>query len=196
MKNFIRLCLAASVCLAMAVSACALTPEEAAEMELMSDSGLTAEELAPALGELAPYAEDFLAAERETGVNAVFLASLAAFESGWGRFCRAENNIFGWSGPSFSDKGECIAEISRRIARIYLTFGGACYRGGTLSDVNICYNGSESWFSGMRAMMAQIGTRAGCETPDAEPAVIGLPFDGDPPVPKMLCAVLTRTAAV
>lgn len=53
------------------------TPEP--EGELLTPSKLTAAELeAGLLGELKPYAKDFIAAERETGVSAVFLAAVAA----------------------------------------------------------------------------------------------------------------------
>ncbi len=188
--------LTAAVLIALSVSAYALSPEEAAAMDLTSPSGLTAEELAPALGELAPYAADFIMAERETGVKAVFLAALAAFESGWGRYCQAENNIFGWSGPSFATKGECIAEVSRRIAKNYLTEGGRYYRGSSLAGVNTCYNGSGCWLSGMCAMMAQIGTNSGCAAPEEEPFFGELPYEGEPETPKRLCGEFVKVAAL
>ena len=179
MKTFLKLFMIASVCTFFSVTSWALTPQEAACLELTSPSGLSAGELAPALGDLEPYAEDFAAAEREHGINAVFLASLAAFESGWGRYCIAENNIFGWSGPAFESKSECIDEIARRIKKNYLTQGGRYYRGSTLEGVNVCYNGSSQWLKGMSAMMAQIGTKAGCTAPEAEPEVRCMPYEDD-----------------
>ena len=83
----------------------AMTAEEAASLDLNTISGFSAEELTAGLkGELANLAEDFVLAEQEYGVNAVFLAALAAHESGWGKHCFKPNNIFGWSGKSFDSK--------------------------------------------------------------------------------------------
>ncbi len=95
--------------------------EAAAERDagLLSPSGLTAAELeAGLLGNLKPYAAAFVAAERETGINAVFLAAVAALESGWNTSTVAENknNLFGWSAATgyadFESKEDCIAEVA------------------------------------------------------------------------------------
>ena len=58
--------------------------------------GLSTEELEAVLKyDLKPYAQEFLYAEEDYGINACFLASIAALESGWGRYQFKENNIFG-----------------------------------------------------------------------------------------------------
>ena len=98
MKKFLSVFLSLTIFIAGApkVAAPALTFSEAAEMDLRTPSDFTADELRNGLKkDLADLAEDFVAAEERYGVNAVFLAALAAFESGWGRHCFRENNIFG-----------------------------------------------------------------------------------------------------
>ena len=82
-----------------------MTAKEAAALDLTEPCGFSADELSAGLrGELVPLAADFVAAEAEYGVNAVFLAALAAHESGWGRHCFLPENIFGWGGKSFASK--------------------------------------------------------------------------------------------
>ena len=85
--------------------------------DLTAPCGLSVEELSPVLKGLSDYAEEFLAAEEKYGVNAVFLASLAAFESGWGKHCFRQNNLFGWGKKEFCSKEECIDFVARRIPK-------------------------------------------------------------------------------
>ena len=135
----------------------AMTAEEAASLDLNTISGFSAEELAAGLkGELANLAEDFVLAEQEYGVNAVFLAALAAHESGWGKHCFKPNNIFGWSGKSFDSKSECIAFVASRIAEKYLSEDGRCFHGKNLYGVNVSYNGSKQWVNAVAGIMAKI----------------------------------------
>ena len=66
----------------------ALTGKEAAKLDLTTPSGFSAEELSKGLrGELSFLAEEFVAAEENYGVNALFLCAVAALESGWGKYC-------------------------------------------------------------------------------------------------------------
>ena len=133
-----------------------MTAEEAASLDLNTISGFSAEELAAGLkGELANLAEDFVLAEQEYGVNAVFLAALAAHESGWGKHCFKPNNIFGWSGKSFDSKSECIAFVASRIAEKYLSEDGRCFHGKNLYGVNVSYNGS-TYSAGKNTFIATI----------------------------------------
>ena len=139
----------------------AMTAEQAAKTELDLPCGFSAQELASGLkGELVCLAEDFVAAEEKYGVNAVFLAALAAQESGWGRHCFRQNNIFGWSGKSFDSKSECIDFVALKIAEKYLSEEGRCFRGKTLYGVNVCYNGSEDWVFAVAGIMEKISKRA------------------------------------
>ena len=59
--------------------------------------GMSTEELETVLkGELKNYAQAFLHAEADYEINACFLASIAALESGWGEHQFRPNNIFGF----------------------------------------------------------------------------------------------------
>lgn len=148
------------------------TPEREPEGELLTPSGLTATELeAGLLGELKPYAVDFIAAERETGVNAVFLAAVAALESGWNtsEVAKNKNNLFGWSVAtgyaSFESKEDCIAEVAACVKSLYLTPDGVYFNGYTVEAVNIRYNGTEHWEKTVKQIMQEIKERiegSGC----------------------------------
>ena len=98
----------------------------------------------------------YVKAEKEWGVNAIFLASLTAEESGWGRSNRAinQNNLSGYavysagaSGRSFSSKEESIMETAKLICQQYLKPTGAYYNGISIYDVNIkyCPNDGGTW---------------------------------------------------
>lgn len=161
MKKLISTFLFLITVAASAAECFALTASEAAAIDLTEPSGFSAEELSAGLrGELVPLAADFVAAEREYGVNAVFLAALAAHESGWGRHCFLPENIFGWSGKSFDSKSECISFVASRLVEKYLAEDGRCFHGKTLSGVNRSYNGSNEWTSAVAGIMAKISQKA------------------------------------
>ena len=75
-----------------------LTPENENALQSLSDGternreldkpcGMSEKELCAALKyDLVPYAGYFIEAEQKHGVNAAFLAAIAAQESGWGRY--------------------------------------------------------------------------------------------------------------
>ncbi|MBQ7938349.1 MAG: glucosaminidase domain-containing protein [Oscillospiraceae bacterium] len=140
----------------------AMTYGEARFLDLTEKSGYTAEELSKGLkGELSLYAEDFITAERKYGVNAVFLAAVSALESGWGKTCFRENNIFGWSGKSFSSKSACIDFVASKIKQNYLSESGKYHYGKTVSAVNVCYNGNLFWEEKVLEIMVLIFEKAG-----------------------------------
>ena len=140
----------------------AMTKEEALSYVLTEKSEYSPEELSKGLcWELISLSDDFIHAEQKYGVNAVFLAAVAALESGWGRYCFKENNIFGWSGKSFESKAECIDFVASKIAEHYLSEEGKYYNGKTLSGVNICYNGNGFWEEKIAEIMAMISRK--CE---------------------------------
>ena len=98
----------------------------------------------------------YVKAEKEWGVIAIFVASLTAEESGWGRSNRAinQNNLSGYavysagaSGRSFSSKEESIMETAKLICQQYLKPTGAYYNGISIYDVNIkyCPNDGGTW---------------------------------------------------
>lgn len=72
--------------------------QEAMELDIRTPSNWSQEELeqvvGPHLQDLVPMA---LEIEEETGVNAVYLLSVAATETLWGKELAGENNYFNWS---------------------------------------------------------------------------------------------------
>ena len=138
----------------------AITPEEVYSFDLTEKSGVSEEMLEKALlKNLSPLAKEFVLAEKNHGVNAIFLAAVAALESGWGEYCFRENNIFGWSGKSFSSKEECIDFVASKIAENYLSEDGKYHNGKNISGVNICYNGSRFWEEKVAEIMLMISKR-------------------------------------
>lgn len=135
---------------------------------LLTPCGMTAQELSERLqSPLSDLAQDFLDAERETGVNAVFVASIAALESGWGKSYAAEcrNNLFGITGADgtlrrFESKRECIIYTARLLADNYLSEDGKHYRGGDVEDIAEVYASASDWAEKVRALMEQIGGEA------------------------------------
>lgn len=114
-----------------------------------------------------PAAAGEAAAERETGINAVFLAAVAALESGWNTSAVAENknNLFGWSAATgyadFESKEDCIAEVAGCIKTLYLSPDGIYFNGYTVEAVNIRYNGNEQWKAAVLQIMQDIQRRIG-----------------------------------
>jgi len=112
---------------------------------VMSKSGLTADELRKGLiGELQPFAEDFLRIEREYGINAVFFAAICATESGWGAYPVSKNNYMSWTTDTiyyyeFDTPYECFEYGAKRLVSTFLHKDGACYNGDYIRDINICY---------------------------------------------------------
>ena len=159
MKKIIAIFIAFSFIFSGA-EAFAVSKSEAAETDLTTPCGFSAKELsAGLLGELSAFAEEFSEAEKKYGVNALFLAAVAALESGWGRYCFRPNNIFGWSGKSFGSKESCIDFVASKIAQHYLSEGGKYYRGKTVAGVNEFYNGSKLWEEKVAEIMAMISRR-------------------------------------
>lgn len=99
--------------------------------------GLSTEELETVLkGELKNYAQAFLQAEADYEINACFLASIAALESGWGEHQFRPNNIFGFmTRKQFSSVEENIDFVSWWLRKHFLNENGRYYRGGTISDI-------------------------------------------------------------
>lgn len=135
---------------------------------LLTPCGMTAQELSERMqSPLNELAQDFLDAEAETSVNAVFLASIAALESGWGDSYAAEfrNNLFGIIAADgtlrrFESKRECIFYTANLLADNYLSEEGKHYRGGEVEDVAEVYASASDWAEKVRALMEQIGGEA------------------------------------
>lgn len=119
-------------------------------------SGMTVEDVqfileGTALEELAAY---FIEAEQEYQVNAIFIISICALESGWGTSDRAiyDNNLTGFG--VYSDDSEGINSDTKRgnilltaktLHNNYLTEGGSCYNGVSVEAVSIKYCASDTW---------------------------------------------------
>lgn len=125
---------------------------------LLSPSGATINKLKYALEGtgLEGLEESYIKAEKEEGINALFLVSLTAEESGWGTSNRAikQNNLSGFEvyskdskGAYFNSKEESILTTAKLLKNHYLTPGGQHYYGYSIYDVNkkYCTTGGISW---------------------------------------------------
>lgn len=102
--------------------------------------GLTADEMEKVLkGELKQYAQEFLYAEADYDINACFLASIAALESGWGEYQFRKNNIFGFGKMEFESVAKCIDYVAWFLRKHYLNENGKYYRGGTIEAIGLVY---------------------------------------------------------
>ena len=134
-----------------------------ADKQLLQPCGMTEEALQNALkGRLKELAGVFLEAEEKTGVNALFLAAVAALESGWGesKAAREKNNLFGWTGQNgyqqFESRKDCILTVAQRLRELYLTPGGRYFHGYTVEAVNRCYNGRPEWEKAVTDLMEDL----------------------------------------
>ena len=138
-------------------------PKDAFEdtSSLLSRSNVSLKELEAGLKyELVPLAAYFLQAEELYGVNACYLAAIAALESGWGRYQFRENNLFGFGRKSFDTPEECIYYVAEFLATEYLSEDGRYFGGGySLYHVNKYYNGSDEWYESVSSIYASIMRR-------------------------------------
>ena len=85
------------------------------------------------------------------GVNTIYLMSLSAEESGWGRSQLAitHNNIGGIKSSNgwmyFSDWGECLDYKARLLKNQYLSENGDYFNGYSIWNVNIKYCEQNTW---------------------------------------------------
>lgn len=127
------------------------------------DEGLyyyTVEELEKELlHDLKPLAPLFVQAQDKYGIDAVFLAAIAAEESGWGRHQFRKNNIFGFYGPQFESLDHCIDYVANFLLTEYLTPDGKHYKGTSVAAVNTYYNGRDTWEDHVTKIMNSIVNR-------------------------------------
>lgn len=91
----------------------------------------------------------FVKAEKQYGVNALYMMGLACLESGWGtsKYAVNRNNLYGWnavdSNPDkakyFSSKEEATMFVSQKLKQNYLTEGGAYFEGYSARAVDVHY---------------------------------------------------------
>lgn len=120
-------------------------------------------------------AQYFYYAEKQYGINGVFLASVAIHESAWGTSTIAlnKNNLFGYgaydSNPyngayQFSNCSESIDLLGRVFVKYYLNPAGTkiydgnkalgtYYNGPTLSGINVRYATDKNWANGVYTWM-------------------------------------------
>lgn len=111
------------------------------------------------LHDLVPLAPFFIEAQETYGIDAVFLAAIAAEESGWGRHQFRKNNIFGFEKCDFDSLEHCIDYAASWLNTQYLTPGGRYYEGVGVADVNKHYNGRKTWEEHVGVIMGQIVNR-------------------------------------
>ena len=135
---------------------------------VLHSCSVTADELQAALRDgLKPYAADFVAAGQAHNVCPVFLASVCALESGWGKsdLAAQKNNLAGLavSGTylEFDDPADSIEYLARLIETDYGE-GGAYYGGSTdVTGISVHYNPSNSceWAVAVQNIMDGITRR-------------------------------------
>ena len=100
---------------------------------------------------LAPYANAFLQAEEQSGINAKLLIAISALESGWGtsELAKTNNNLFGWTSSSgyasFNTVEECITYVAWFLKNEYLSPGGQYFEGYGVDNINVHYNGRNNF---------------------------------------------------
>ena len=138
--------------------------------DLIVKSNVTEDQLSNSLYDnLSKLSSVFIECEKEFGVNAIIISSIAALESGWGKsnLAKENNNLFGWknsdgSYKKFDSFSECIYEVSESISKNYLDKNGKYYSGGTEIDhIAKLYSESEDWKDKVKEIHDQILER--CE---------------------------------
>ena len=121
------------------------------DMDLRTKSNLTESDLEKAFKNtgMAGLGKYFVQAEKEYGVNALYLASLGAHESAWGTsdFAKERNNLFGWQSYDsnlnatkyFETEGDGVLVVAKSLSKNYLTEGGCYFNGYTMKDVSKKY---------------------------------------------------------
>lgn len=134
-------------------------------------SNLSVEQLQKALcgTALETLASTYIELEEEKGINAIFLAALTAWESGWGRsdFAVNKNNVGGVKNPNangyrcFASKDACVEYIANFLSMSYLDPNGKHYNGKSISGISIKYNfGEEEWINGITSVAYKIASSA------------------------------------
>ena len=120
-------------------------------MDLRTPSNVTADDIDKMLEgtRLHGLGFAFVKAEKEYGVNALYMMGLACLESGWGtsKYAVNRNNLFGWnavdSNPDkakyFNSKEEATLYVAKKLQKNYLTQGGAYFEGYSARAVDVHY---------------------------------------------------------
>lgn len=135
-----------------------MSEDKLKKLDLRQPSGLNIEQAEAVVKgtKLEGLGNKFVEAENKYKVNALYLISHAALESGWGtnKLARLKNNLFGFqayddspvtSASNFSSKGECILYVAEYISKYYLSENGTHYNGVTLKGMNVKYASDTKW---------------------------------------------------
>lgn len=127
-------------------AAIVIAAPSAAEYDLRTVSVHTPESISGYMHpETRHLAADVIRICADEGISAEFIVSVMRWER------RPDlHNWFGWTGSDgklmrFGSDPECLERVIPLIKRNYLTEGGKCFRGYTVSAVSVCYNGSDFW---------------------------------------------------
>jgi beta-N-acetylglucosaminidase len=112
-------------------------------------------------------------AERQYGVNALFIASVAVYESGYGtsQIAQDKNNLFGFtaydnspykSAATFSNFEQSIDKFAELISTNYLKKDGEYFSGYTIEDINVRYATDKEWSKGVKKVINKILSRNIC----------------------------------
>lgn len=123
---------------------------------LLITSGLKEEELYEILPQSMKHlAYSIVGAERQYGISAFFITSIAALESNWATSSRAKysNNLTGMAvygddspGTYYNSQYECIYDTARQLKKYYLSSDGIFHNGYSSYSVNINYCTSSDWY--------------------------------------------------
>lgn len=125
--------------------------------DVRSKSGLTVVQINNILDGsiLEGHGEIFLVAEMTYGINARFLLSVSAHETGWWRsgYARKRNNIFGWGAYThnpdlahyFQNYAHCILHVAERLNELYISETGKYFRGATVAAIGQIYATDPKW---------------------------------------------------
>lgn len=125
--------------------------------DLRVPSNLTGEQLELLLisDEMKGLGEAFAKAEKDHGVNAMFLIFLARLEGNNGKsgLSKDYNNMFGWTDSKdprgfryWNSKEQSINDVAKSIRKNYLSEDGKFYGGGFgVKDMNKKYCTSDEW---------------------------------------------------
>ena len=159
------------------------------DMDLTKPSGLSLNQFKKVLSGnsgdtqnvLANNAEYFYYAEKQYGINGIYLASMAIHEGGWGtsKIANDKKNLFGYgaydSNPyggsySFDTYAEGIDLVARVLVKNYLNpkgteiyegqiASGMYYNGPTLTGVNTRYASDKNWANAVFKWMTYLYNR-------------------------------------
>ncbi|PQZ59371.1 MULTISPECIES: S-layer homology domain-containing protein [Bacillus] len=142
-------------------------------LDVTLPSNITAQEIDNFIGKyhsdspLVGTGQDFIKAQNEYGVNALYLAAHAILESGYGKseIAYRKHNLFGlkafdWDPfanakylPSY---GQSISYNADYVRKNYLEEGAAHFNGYTLPDMNVKYATDKEWAGKIANIMERI----------------------------------------